>query len=164
MKKFCCPYFWIRSEPGVLTIWLVGCWGSVWIMASISSNFFRVAWTSEWSSLYSEYWSLNTARYRSFSSLDRIAGYLLHRRGRTVHITAWCCRRHASLWRCCLSLFRLNGKYFYSTEHLNVSYCCFGSNLINFISTFKKSRNTKNVLKFWKQTRCSEQKLTHFKN
>lgn len=64
-----------RAEP--LTIWLVGCWGRLRIMPSISSNFFCVDCTSAWSSLYSAYWSLNTALYWSRSSLVRMDGYFL---------------------------------------------------------------------------------------
>lgn len=68
-----------------ITVWLFGCWGRLRIMASISSNFLRVACTSACSSLYSAYWSLNTARYWSRSSSDRIDGYLLQDGGRESH-------------------------------------------------------------------------------
>lgn len=75
-----------QETCGTITIWLVGCWGRLRIMASISSNFLRASCTSEWSSLYSAYWSLNTARYWSRSSLVRIAGYLLQRESRKQHV------------------------------------------------------------------------------
>lgn len=61
----------------LVTMWLEGCWGRLRIMASISSNLRAVFCTSEWISLYSAYWSLNTARYWSRSSLVLIVGYLL---------------------------------------------------------------------------------------
>lgn len=69
---------WLHnSRTWPITIWLLGCWGRARIMASSSSNFLVVACTSAWSSLYSEYWSLNTARYWSRSSTVRMVGYLL---------------------------------------------------------------------------------------
>lgn len=64
-------------------MWLVGFCGKFCIITSISSNFFSIAWTSTCSSLYSEYWSLNTALYWSRCSSVRIAGYLLQ--GNTKH-------------------------------------------------------------------------------
>lgn len=70
------------SDPVKITFWLFGCSGRLRIMASISSNLLSVACTSACSSLYSAYWSLNTARYWSRSSSERIDGYLLRDGGR----------------------------------------------------------------------------------
>lgn len=61
----------------LVTIGLEGCCGRFLIRLSISSNFCVKTWTSAWSSLYSAYWSLNTALYRSLSSSVRIVGYFL---------------------------------------------------------------------------------------
>lgn len=59
------------------TIWLEGRGGRFRIISSISSNFLDMAWTSACSSLYSAYWSLNTALYWSFSSSEWMLGYFL---------------------------------------------------------------------------------------
>lgn len=65
-------------EPGQsCTIWLEGLDGRFCITSSISSNFLAMAWTSACSSLYSAYWSLNTALYWSLSSSEQMLGYFL---------------------------------------------------------------------------------------
>ena len=60
-----------------VTCWLEGRGGRLRIISSMSSNFLDRAWTSACSSLYSAYWSLNTARYWSLSSSVRMVGYFL---------------------------------------------------------------------------------------
>lgn len=77
-----------RSEG--CTIWLEGREGRFCIISSISSNFLAMAWISECSSLYSAYWSLNTALYWSLSSSERMLGYFLWKQDRRQHIFSHC--------------------------------------------------------------------------
>lgn len=79
-----CIHVW--SSVGCCTIWLEGRTARFCIISSISSNFLAIAWTSLCSSLYSAYWSLNTALYWSLSSSVRMLGYLLWKKDRAQHI------------------------------------------------------------------------------
>lgn len=79
-----CAFVWNGARG--FTIWLEGRELRFCIISSISSNFLAIAWTSACSSLYSAYWSLNTALYWSLSSSERMLGYFLWKQDRRQHI------------------------------------------------------------------------------